>query len=174
MAGRIDTGDYEYLMGSSFGGATTLSEKLRAALSFFRKFNEGTESFEESLEVVEALLGKGRRAVLASEMRAGVRSELVHMCLDHTPALLALLASHGGGGKGAEAGDEALRGLEERLARQLLPFVESFLRLAMTKRAPCYNPSILKERLDGIRDAAGAIAGSDGPDTAGAKKDNLE
>lgn len=156
IAGRIDTKDFDFLVGASFGGATTLSEKLRFALSFFRKFNEGMEGFDEALEVLDSLAGKGRRSIVSAEMQEGTRSELVHACMDHVPPLLALLAAQAGVEQ-SEKPAEALRELEERLLRQMLPFVESFLRLAVTNRSPCYNPSILKSRLEGVHDAASRI-----------------
>lgn len=153
IAGRIDSRDYAFLMEMNVGGSTTLSEKLRMALSFYRKFHEGTRRVPEALEVLDALVGQGRRSIVAAEMEEGVRSELVHACLDHLPALLALVAAQTGV-ESNETPRQELRQLEERLFVQALPFVEAFLRLALTSRAPCYNPSLLKGRLDGIQEVA--------------------
>lgn len=153
IAGRIDSEDYAFLMEMNLPGSTTFSEKLRFALSFFRKFHEGTRGVPEALDVIDSLVGGGRRSIVAAEMEMGTRSELVHACLDQLPALLALLSAQTEVEKSPTASAD-LRQLEERLFTQALPFVEAFLRLGLTTRAPCYNPSLFKARTENLREVA--------------------
>ncbi len=153
LSGRVETRDYEFLMGLSVGGATTLSERLRYALSFFRRFHEGTRGVAEALDVIDGFLGNGRRSISAAELEVGKRSEVVHLCMDHVPAILALLASHQRVEEG-KAADVELRRLEEVLTSRIISLVEAFLRLALTERAPCYNTALLKNRMDGVREVA--------------------
>lgn len=158
ISGRVEQRDYEFLMGQALGGATTLSERLRYALAFFRQFHEGTRGLQQALEVIDAFSGMGRRSICTAELELGVRSELVHICMDHIPAILALTASRQGM-EAQPAPDEELRKLEEQLAARMVSLVEAFLRLALTNLAPCYNPSLLRDRMDGVREVAKQLHG---------------
>lgn len=146
ISGRVQQGDYEFLMSHPMGGKVTASEKLRGVLSFYRSYHESLRNYGDCIAELERLADPAIKGVREAERRHGLRSEVLDRCLRTLPQMLAEVVT-------AEVPAdpdkqrEYLLALEARLANELAALLESFLRLALTRSAPAYNPRLPRTKL---------------------------
>jgi hypothetical protein len=138
--------DYEYLLAFPIPGQTTISEKLRHVLAFFRTYHESLEGYAECRAEMERLLVPATKHREAHEHALGTHSEVARAVAQSVPALMALLITDR-----VPPGDpealERLREGESRLLRESLRLLERLLRLAITPQAPAYRPEALRREL---------------------------
>lgn len=144
LSGRVNRRDFEFLTSFNTGGATTVSEKLRYALAFFRRMHEGAADIHGALELVETLSGVNRRAVTGAEVAHGRRSDLIHLCYETLLPVMALLISQ----REVPVADPAesekcLRLFEERLAGLLEPLMKGVGRLSDDSDAVVFSAGSL-------------------------------
>lgn len=146
VSGRVAQRDLEFLLAFPIPGQTTISEKLRYLFAFFRTYHESLEDFADCRTEMDRLLGPALNDCQRHEHALGVHSEVVSAIAQSIPALMALLITDR---VPAEDSDPLarLRDRERRLLRESLRMVERLLRLAITPRAPAYQPEILREEL---------------------------
>ena len=157
ISGRVNARDAEFLGSYGVDGKTTTSEKLRYALSFFRKFHEGARDLGGALEILEGLVAETKRGLARAEIEQGRHSEMVRICADHAPRIVAVLATVDP--KGLNTADpKALAAFEERLMNSLLPLIEGFLRVAQSPSPALFKPNLVSERLAGAKALATKFA----------------
>lgn len=151
ISGRVSEEDYQFLMAYPISGKVTASEKLRYVVSFFRSYHESLSQYEESLTEMGRLLESARKDIKKAEADTASASELVDRLMQVIPELMATMIT----AKVPKKGDRQLPALidfEERLIKTTMLLIESVLRMGLTTRSPTYNPSILSERMETIRE----------------------
>ena len=151
ISGRVTEEDYQFLMEYPISGKVTASEKLRYVVSFFRSYHESLDSYEESVGELNRLLDPARKALKKAELDNGTASEFVDRILQVLPEMLALSITL----KVPKKSDKqlpALLAFEDRQLRAVMGLIESVLRMGLTSQSPTYNPTILHDKLDTIRE----------------------
>lgn len=152
ISGRISERDFEFLIGFHLDGKVTVSEKLRYVASFFRRYHESFSDYSEALTETHRLLEPSRLAMKSFEHDQGIRSQLLEQVFQTIPGIMAELSTSREklvATSGANQRKAAMK-LEENVLQNVLQLLESVLRLALTSKSPCYNPSLLQGRLDTI------------------------
>jgi hypothetical protein len=144
---RISDDDAEFLASLELQGAATPSEKIRALITRARDDAEQGRSYEASLNRIRDLLEPTSLQLRSLEMSSRQRSELIADTLYWLPDLVAFLVA--GPERGARKGDDGLKAFEAGVADRIFRFIEAVLRLAVTEKAPCYDPGIVSEGVRG-------------------------
>lgn len=152
---RISDDDASFLAGLSLPGATTPSEKIRALLTKARTDAEGGQDYEAALIRVRDWLEPTSQQLRSREMTTRQRSELIADTLYWLPDLMAFLMA--GPEPSTKKGDEGLKAFEAGVADRIFRFIEAVLRLAVTEKAPCYDPGIVSEGVRGALELTGVI-----------------
>lgn len=146
ISGRVRQEDYEFLMAYPMGGKVTASEKLRGVLSFFRTYHENLRRYGDCVAELERLAERPLKSVREAERQLGMHSDVVDRATQALPRLLAEILT-ADIPPGPEPQRQALRQLEARLADGLVTLLEAYLRLALTRSAPAYDPRVARAKL---------------------------
>lgn len=156
ISGRVSDDDYQYLMEYPISGKVTASEKLRYVVSFFRSYHESLNNYEESVGELNRLLEPSRKSLKKAELESGTTSEFVDRILQVIPEMLALSITLKIPKK-TERQLPAMLAFEERQLKAVMGLIESVLRMGLTSQSPTYNPTILHDKLDTIRELVDLI-----------------
>lgn len=152
---RISDDDAAFLAALSLSGAATPSEKIRALLARARADAEDGQGYEASLTRVREWLEPVSQQLRAREMTTRQRSELIADTLYWLPDLMAFLMA--GPDPSTRKAEEGLKAFEAGVADRIFRFIEAVLRLAVTEKAPCYDPGIVSEGVRGALELTGVI-----------------
>lgn len=152
---RVSDDDAAFLAALQLSGAVTPSEKIRALIARAREDAERGHDYEASLGRVRDLLEPTSALLRAREMSSRQRSELIADTLYWLPDLMAFLAA--GPEPSPRKGDDGLKAFEAGVADRIFRFIEAVLRLAVTEKAPCYDPGIVSEGVRGTLELTGVI-----------------
>jgi hypothetical protein len=137
ISGRLPDDLYNWLAGLSLEGATTVSDKLRVAVTNLKRMHDGDTDYLDALAMYRDL-GRGTRGYIAAlERQSGQQSEVLAALMEHLPALLSELNA---------AQPESLadaRRLEAQLVKRTLQLAETLLRQAVTASAAAYDPKVV-------------------------------
>ena len=159
MSVRISEADADFLNHLKIKGATTPSEKLRTIIAEARQRHSGERSYGDALALLEDIEAPAVRRLRDAENSTGQHSELVLGTANWLPDAMAyLLANLPDDNK--ESNGQRLRELEEGLADRVFAFIEQVLRLGVTRRAPCYDPSTIRHRIEPVIELADVIKSS--------------
>lgn len=151
ISGRVAEEDFQFLMSFPISGKVTASEKLRYVVSFFRSYHESLETFEDSLTELNRLLEPTKKAVKRAELEEQVSSELLDRLMQVLPEMLALLVTSRVSREDSSQLEQLLQ-IEERMFKNLMGLLEGVLRFGLTRQSPTYNPNLLKDRMNVIRE----------------------
>lgn len=151
ISGRVSDEDYQFLMEYPVSGKVTASEKLRHVVSFFRNYHESLQNYEESLAELNRLLEPTKKALKKAELDTGSASEFVDRILQVLPEMLALSITLDLP-KRSDKQLPALLAFEDRQLKSVMGLIESVLRMGLTSQSPTYNPVVLRDKLDTIRE----------------------
>lgn len=144
---RFSDDDVAFLQRLRFDNAETASDKLRALVQRARDELDGGRSYEASLLRIRELLEPTSRQLRAEELVSRQRSELIADTLYWLPDLVAYLMA--GPDSLDEVDADRLTSFEAGLADKTFRFIEAVLRLGVTDKAPCYDPSVISKGLTG-------------------------
>ena len=136
LSGRIPDELYQWLSTTSFDGATTMSDKLRVAITTLKQLQEGGTDYNGALSMQRDLCGNTRRQLAQIEPKHG-HSEVLSAILEHAPAISAALTS------AQIHGLPDARRLEDQLTHRCLQLAESLLRQAITRKARAYDGDVV-------------------------------
>ena len=156
---RVSMEDAEYISSLDIPGAVTPSEKLRAIIGNARQRSRGFTDYEGCLKNLGELITPLSLTLKGLEHQVGERSELVEKLLGWNKETLAfLLASVPQEVDTApEEIREALEALEQGLADRTFSLVVEVLRMGITSKSQCYDPTVISERLDQILEIVAVI-----------------
>jgi hypothetical protein len=144
---RVSDDDAAFLAALDIQGAVTPSEKIRALIARARDDADGGNDYEAALTRVRAWLEPTSQRLRAREMSSRQRSELIADTLYWLPDLVAFLMA--GPDPAPRKGDDGLKAFEAGVADRIFRYIEAVLRLAVTEKAPCYDPGIVSEGIRG-------------------------
>lgn len=146
---RLSANDAAFLAGYNPPGATTLSEKVRTVIAEARKRQAGSESYSDSLNFTEGLVGPAlhrlREIEAAQQMHSELMLALAHWLPDATASLMSNIPTS----EGAE-NTEKLKNLEAMMADRVFALIEQVLRLGVTGDSPCYDKAIISDRISTV------------------------
>lgn len=137
ISGRLPDDLYAWLATFPLEGATTVSDKIRVAVSNLKRMHDGDSDYIDGLAMYRDL-GRGTREALANlERDTGQHSEVLAAMAEHLPALIAAM-------NGAQvSGISDAQQLETLLVRRTLQLAETLLRQAITAHAAAYDPKVV-------------------------------
>lgn len=153
---RISPEDAEFIAGWNGGDAKTPSEKLRAIIAGARRRQHGTQDYGGSLRYAEELLSPTLRILRTSEHNTATHSQLVSRIAEWLPECFAYLVSCNG--DETELDEEDLRRIERGLADRVIILMQSILQMAVTRKCPCYDPGIIRDRIRPVLDLAEVVS----------------
>ena len=152
---RLTDDEAAFLAGYQADNATTPSEKLRAIIDEARQRHLGTEDYVGSLKLVTELLEPTVRIVRNSENTQRMHSELVTRLNEWVPECMAyLIASNG---SDTDLDREQLIEIEAALAQRVFVLIQSVLQLAVTRRAPMYDGTVLTRDIEPVLELAEVV-----------------
>jgi len=151
---RLTEEDAEFLAGIELPGAITPSEKLRVLVTRARMEHASSRSYESSQNRVVDLLEPTLLLIRKYELENNKHSALIFEILNWLPDLMAYLMT---GPLNKKEPDDDMKLFESALTDRMTRIIENLLRLGITKNAPCYNPEMLGEKLEGVLELSKSI-----------------
>lgn len=153
---RLPAEDAAFLEHTSVEGADTPSEKLRAIVAEARLREHGTSQFDAALQIAQGGVRPTLQIIRNNEREHRVHSELVSRLGEWLPDCMAYLVACNG--SATELSVEKLTEIERDLADRVLVLIQSVLQMGVTRRSPCYDPSVIDDRLEPVLDLTEAIS----------------
>ena len=152
---RLTDEEAEFLVGFKAENAATPSDKLRAIIDDARRRKLGTEDYAGSLKLIQDMMAPTTRIIRNSENSHRLHSELVTRLSEWVPECMAyLIASNG---NETELDPAELKEVETALADRVFVLIQSVLQLAVTRRAPLYEESVLRDGVEPVLELATVI-----------------
>lgn len=152
---RISEIDAAFLASAKLAGAVTPSEKIRELITQARQREQTAGNPVEAAAFIRALLEPQRERIRAMEHEAGVHSDLVSLVVEWLPEFCAHFL--GAPLSNPSQAPQILEDFERALIGRLTALMESVLRLAVTRRSPCYDPEAVSASLSGTLELAELI-----------------
>ncbi len=153
---RLPAEDAEFLGRMRVDGADTPSEKLRAIVAEARLREHGTSEFSAALSVAQSGITPTLQIIRDNEREHRLHSELITRLGEWLPDCMAYLVACNG--SETQLSEEQLADIERDLADRVFVLMQSVLQMGVTRRSPCYDPSVIDDRLDPVLDLAEVIA----------------
>ncbi len=137
---RISEDDAAFIEALSIEGADTPSEKVRALIQEARHRQE----YSGLYELAAHMFHDEKEEIKAFEFKSGMHSELMFIYIDwliESFAHFGASASHLRG----ENQEREFEKLEHEISIRIYRLFDSVLRMTITDRAPCYDPSLLRQ-----------------------------
>jgi hypothetical protein len=154
LSARIPVEDLQWLAGLDIQGAVSPSDKLRALITQMRRQYEGTLDYERSLSWLRDLLAPFVTAIRALEHNNRTHSEVLTLTVEWLPQIMATLLSERALPKDAK---KRAIDLEEIVVQRCFQLLASIMRLAVTRTAACYNPSVIDKHVSGVLEISDII-----------------
>jgi hypothetical protein len=154
LSARIPMDDMEWLAGLDIQGAVSPSDKLRALIAQIRRQHEGTLDYERSLGWLRDLVAPFVTAIRAVEHHNRMHSEVLTLAAEWLPQVMATLLSERALAKDAKK--QAID-VEEIVVQRCFQLLASIMRLAVTRDAACYNPTVIDKHMSTVLEIAGIV-----------------
>ena len=156
---RVSLDDAAFLSSHSIAGAKTPSEKIRALIRQARHRQEGVHDYAEGLVVQEEEMSLFIHGLREAEVQVHKHSEFLLQLAQWLPEATAFLLANipGKSEDGAPVDLETLKQLEHSAADRVVVLMEAVLRMGIIPRNPCYDESLISDRLKGVLELCGLI-----------------
>jgi hypothetical protein len=138
---RASAEEAEFLSLLQVQGASTPSEKLRWLLQMARNRSQQSPDAAERRAAVEELVRSTAQSWRRAEAAEGQQSVLIRDFVEWVTEAVVFLAAPRGG----QSDPEFLKTLEEGAALRSARIAEQFLRLGVTRLAPCHDAGIVRK-----------------------------
>jgi hypothetical protein len=155
LSARIPSEDMEWLAGLDIQGAVSPSDKLRALIGQMRRQYEGTLDYQGSLSWLRDLVAPFVTAIRALEHQNRMHSEALTLVAEALPQIMATLLSERGLTKDAKR--RAIE-VEEIVVQRCFQLLTSIMRLAVTRDAGCYSPTVIDANVRSVLEIAEIVA----------------
>ncbi len=152
---RLPAEDAGFLEHMVIEGADTLSEKLRAIVAEARLRQHGTSQFDAALRIAQGGVRPTLQIIRNNEREHRMHSELVSRLGEWLPDCVAYLVACNG--SATHLPPEQLTEIERDLADRVFVLIQSVLQMGVTRRSPCYDSSVIDDRLEPVLDLADVI-----------------
>jgi hypothetical protein len=143
ISGRIPEDLYQWLATHRLEGASTLSDKLRVAVSTLKRLHDGDSEYNDALALIRDMGRNTRQSIARLEQTHG-HSEVTAAAYEHALAMAATLMS------AQVASFEDAVTLEERLVKRAMQLSEALLRQAVTSQASAFDPEVIQKHSDRV------------------------
>lgn len=151
VSGRLPEELYQWLSTLPMEGATTVSDKIRAAVSTLKRLHDGDSEYMGALAMQRDLGRTTRDQIAVLERSTGVHSAVLAAFFEHVPGLIATLNS-------AQIADaKSARELEEQMVRRLFQLTETMLRQAVTPQAAAFDERVVHKQATRLVDLVQVI-----------------
>jgi hypothetical protein len=154
LSARIPTEDIEWLAGLDIQGAVSPSDKLRALIAQMRRQQEGTLDYERSLSWLRDLVAPFVTSIRAFEHNNRMHSEVLTLAAEWLPQIMATLLSERSLPKDAK---KRAIDVEEIVVQRCFQLLASIMRLAVTRDAACYDPTVIDRHISSVLEIAGIV-----------------
>jgi hypothetical protein len=154
LSARIPSEDMEWLMSLDIQGAVSPSDKLRALVAQMRRQHEGTLDYEGSLSWLRDLVAPFVTAIRSIEHTNRMHSEVLTLTAEWLPQIMATMLSERTFAKDAK---KRAIDVEEILVQRCFQLLASLMRLAVTRDAACYSPTVIDKHLPAVLELAGIV-----------------
>jgi hypothetical protein len=154
LSARIPVEDMQWLAGLDIEGAVSPSDKLRSLIGQMRRQDEGTLDYQGSLSWLRDLVTPFVTAIRGLEHENRMHSEVLTLVAEALPPIMATLLSERGLAKDAKA--RAIE-VEEIVVQRCLQLLTSILRLAVTRDAGCYSPTVIDAHVGSVLEIADVV-----------------
>lgn len=151
VSGRLPEPLYQWLSTLPMDSATTVSDKVRVAVSTLKRLHDGDSDYMGALAMQRDLGRTTRDQIAKLERSEGVHSAVLAAFSDHLPELMASLNS------AAVTSTKEARELEAQLVRRLFQLTESILRQAVTAEAAAFDVKVVHKQAPRLADLVHAI-----------------
>jgi hypothetical protein len=151
ISARLPDDLYSWLSTQPLDGATTVSDKLRVAVTYLRRGQEGGADALETIKLYREWGNATRQALAELEVREGTHSDVLGLFVEHLPALLASLNT-----APITSREDAAK-LEAQLVRRTFQLVESLLRQGVTAHASAFAPAVINTNLGQLKTLAALV-----------------
>ena len=146
---RLSDEDTRFLHAAKINGARTPSEKLRKMVTQARQRAQGVDNHSEARDLVAQMIEPTLRMIQKHEVETGTHSEALQYAMSTLPEALAYLI----GTQGTKPDDiESMRQIEADTVERIVRLCAQIVRLAITRQAPCYDPSVVRNQLAALRE----------------------
>jgi len=156
ISARIPEEDAEFISGLQIPGASTPSDKLRALLVEARRRHQGQQDYRGSMMLMRDLMVPAITRTREQQMEHRLHSELLIRVMEWLPEVTAFIIA-GAGSMEASGDRQALEALEQGTADRVFRLIESVLQMGVTEGCPCYDRSLIAERIGPVLDLTQAI-----------------
>ena len=151
---RVPSEDIEWLATVDSPGAVTPSDKLRSLIAQMRKQHQGTMDYAACVAWLRELLAPFVVAIREAEHRQKLHSGVIDAVVEWVPQIAASLLAE----RNFSDGPKNLLALEDNLIQRCFHLTTTLLRLGITPRAECYDPSALERHLGRVIELADLIS----------------
>lgn len=152
VSGRLPEDVYNWLAAQQIEGAVTMSDKMRVAITAFKRMQDGDAEYMEALAMQRDMAGSVRMQIAELEQQTQRYSGVLDALLDHVPPLSATVQA-------AQVGSETEAcQLEAQLVRRAMLLCEALLRQGLTYQASAYDPAVVRQFAGPVLELAQVIA----------------
>ena len=151
---RVPSEDIEWLASLEVPGAVTPSDKLRALIAQMHRQHQGTMDYAACVAWLRDLLAPFVVAVREVEHRQKIHSDAINAVIEWVPQIAATLLAERRFGSDAKR----VTALEDELIQRCFHLTTTLLRLGITPRAECYDPSAIERHLGRVLELADLIS----------------
>jgi hypothetical protein len=151
LSARMPVEDIEWLASLDIQGAVSPSDKLRALIGQMRRQYAGTLDYEGGLSWLRDLVAPFVTAIRTLEHNNRMHSEVITLTAEWLPQIMATLLSERALGKDAK---KRAIDIEEMIVQRCFQFLCALMRLAVTREAACYNPTVIDRHISGVLELA--------------------
>lgn len=146
---RVSQDDAAFLAELKVSGAVTPSDKLRTIISAARERAEGSTDYQGCLRNLGELTSRAILLIREFEQQQSIHSEIVLTLTEWSQELLAFVTAKANGAKG-EQSKELLLEIEKGICDRIFTLIEKILRMGITTRSSCYEPTAISQRLEPV------------------------
>lgn len=152
---RVPSEDIQWLASLEVPGAVTPSDKLRALIAQMRRQHQGTMDYAACVAWLRDLLAPFVVAIREVEHRQKIHSDAINAVIEWVPQIAATLLAER---RFADEGAKNVTALEDALIQRCFQLTTTLLRLGITPRAECYDPSAIERHLGRVLELADLIS----------------
>lgn len=146
---RVSQDDAAFLAELKVPGAVTPSDKLRTIISAARERAEGSTDYQGCLRNLGELTSRAVLLIREFEQQQSMHSEVVLALTEWSQELLAFVTAKASSAT-EEQRTERLLEIEKGICDRIFNLIEKILRMGITKRSNCYEPTAISQRLEPI------------------------
>ncbi len=156
---RVSQEDAEFIAGLKIEDAITPSDKIRALIKQTKENTSMDQDFVGQLSILQRQLAPLLKQIKKAEHEEDIQSEFITITIECLMESLAFLTSYQ-----IKQDTETkkttidLQSLENEMAQKVFRYIESVLRMGVTRKAPCYDSNLINKNIAQVLELASIIS----------------